>query len=139
MSAHPFVGIDVSKERLDIGVGADGDFWQATNEAAGIQTTLMRLITLRPALVVVESTGGLEWPVVSELAARQIPLALVNPGRVREFAKSLGCWPRPINSTLTCWPASGKLPNSHPPSCRMKPSRSSPHSWLAAGSCWRCW
>ncbi|MGA7950880.1 MAG: IS110 family transposase [Thiobacillaceae bacterium] len=90
MSAHPFVGIDVSKERLDIGVGADGEFWQATNEEAGIQTTLSRLAALSPALVVVESTGGLEWPVVSELAARQIPVALVNPGRVREFAKSLG-------------------------------------------------
>ena len=50
----------------------------------------MRLVVLSPALVVVESTGGLEWPLVSELAARQIPLALVNPGRVREFAKSLG-------------------------------------------------
>ena len=83
MNAHPFVGIDVSKERLDIGVGADGDFWHAANDEAGFQATLMRLITLQPTLVVVESTGVLEWPVVSELAARQIPLALVNPGRLR--------------------------------------------------------
>ena len=90
MDAHPFVGIDVSKERLDIGVGAAGEFWQAANDADGIAATLERLRELSPALVVVESTGGLEWPVVSELAIHQIPVALVNPGRAREFAKSLG-------------------------------------------------
>jgi transposase len=90
MDAHPFIGIDVSKQRLDIGVGAAGEFWQAGNDAAGIESILQRLPGLQPALVVVESTGGLEWPLVSELAARRVPVALVNPGRVREFAKSLG-------------------------------------------------
>lgn len=90
MDAHPFIGIDVSKERLDIGVGAAGESWQAANDEAGIQATLARLIEWQPTLVVVESTGGLEWPLVSELATQRIPVALVNPGRVREFAKSLG-------------------------------------------------
>ncbi len=90
METHPFVGIDVSKERLDIGVGADGEFWQEGNDETGIEATVRRLAEMQPALVVVESTGGLEWPLVSELAARQVPVALVNPGRVREFAKSLG-------------------------------------------------
>ncbi len=90
MDMHPFVGIDVSKERLDIGVGEAGEFWQAGNDEVGLQAMLVRLVELSPALVVVESTGGLEWPLVSELAAHQIPVALVNPGRVREFAKSLG-------------------------------------------------
>ena len=90
MDGHPFVGIDVSRERLDIGVGADGEFWKAANDEVGIGQTLGRLSALQPALVIVESTGGLEWPLVSELAARQIPVALVNPGRVREFAKALG-------------------------------------------------
>lgn len=90
MDGHPFVGIDVSKERLDIGVGADGEFWQAANDEVGIQETLGRLSALQPALVIIESTGGLEWPLVSELCAGRVPVALVNPGRVREFAKSLG-------------------------------------------------
>ena len=90
MDGHPFVGIDVSKERLDIGVGADGEFWQAANDEVGILETLRRLSGLEPALVVVESTGGLELPLVSELYAGRIPVALVNPGRVREFAKALG-------------------------------------------------
>ena len=90
MDAHPFVGIDVSKERLDIGVGEAGAFWQAGNDEAGIHSTVERLAGIQPVLVVVESTGGLEWPLVSELAARRIGVALVHPGRVREFAKSLG-------------------------------------------------
>ncbi len=92
-NAHPFVGIDVSKERLDIGVGVDGEFWQASNDETGIQATVDRLADIQPALVVVEFTGGLEWPLVSELAARQIPVALVNPGRsagVRQIAGSVG-------------------------------------------------
>ena len=90
MDGHPFVGIDVSKERLDIGVGADGEFWQAANDEVGIRETLRHLSALEPALVVVESTGGLELPLVSELCTVRIPVALVNPGRVREFAKALG-------------------------------------------------
>jgi len=90
MDGHPFVGIDVSKERLDIGVGADGEFWQAANDEVGIRETLRRLSALQPALVIIESTGGLEWPLVSELCAGRVPVALVNPGRVREFAKALG-------------------------------------------------
>ncbi len=90
MEPHPFVGIDVSKERLDIGVGADGEFWQAGNDETGIAATIRHLAQMQPSLVVVESTGGLEWPLVSELCAQHVPVALVNPGRVREFAKSLG-------------------------------------------------
>lgn len=90
MDVHPFIGIDVSKERLDIGVGADGEFWQAANDEVGIRETLRRLSTLQPALVIIESTGGLEWPLVSELCAGRVRVALVNPGRVREFAKALG-------------------------------------------------
>lgn len=85
-----FVGVDVSKAGLDIGVGAEGEFWQASNDQAGIQASVERLAQLQPVLVVVESTGGLEVPLVGELCARQIPVALVNPGRVREFAKALG-------------------------------------------------
>jgi transposase len=92
MDAHPFIGIDVSKQRLDIGVGAAGEFWQVANDEAGIQAVLERLLQLQPALVVVESTGGLEWPLVSDLAAHQVPVARAHPGRVREFAKSLGLW-----------------------------------------------
>jgi transposase len=87
---RPYVGVDVSKERLDIGVEREGEEWQAGNDAVGICATAARLVQLRPALVVVESTGGLETALVAELCTRQVPVVLVNPGRVREFAKSLG-------------------------------------------------
>jgi transposase len=87
---HSFVGVDISKERLDIGVSREGESWQANNDEVGIRNTANRLVEIQPALVVVESTGGLETALVVELCARQIPVALVNPGRVREFAKSLG-------------------------------------------------
>lgn len=90
MELHPFIGVDVSKSRLDIGVEWDGESWQATNDADGIGALVQCLLELQPTLVVIESTGGLETALVAELATQHIPLALVNPGRVREFAKSLG-------------------------------------------------
>ncbi len=90
MQTHAFVGIDVSKDRLDIGLEGDGICWQVSNEEEGNCAAAAWLEELQPGLVVVESTGGLEMALVSELAARRIPVALVNPGRVREFAKSLG-------------------------------------------------
>jgi transposase len=85
-----FVGIDVSKDHLDVGVDRDGESWQANNDAVGIRAVADYLVQLDPALVVVESSGGLETALIAELCTRPIPVALVNPGRVREFAKSLG-------------------------------------------------
>jgi transposase len=82
------VGIDVSKARLD--VAAAGEYWSVTNTFEGIGKLVGRLKALLPSLVVVESTGGLERGVIAELSAAGIPIALVNPGRVREFAKSIG-------------------------------------------------
>ncbi len=90
MQSHPFVGIDVSKDYLDLGLEGDGPSWQVSNEADGIRAAAERLEELQPGLVVVESTGGLELALVSELCARRIPLVLVNPGRVRAFAQSVG-------------------------------------------------
>ena len=85
-----FVGIDVSKMQLDVAVGEDGAFWSVTNDSEGIQELVERLKAVSPNLVVVESTGGLETPVVAEMAAAGLSVAIVNPGRVREFAKSVG-------------------------------------------------
>jgi transposase len=82
------VGIDVSKARLD--VAAAGEYWSFTNDMDGIRKLADRLQALLPGLVVVESTGGLERGVIVELSAAGLPIALVNPGRVRDFAKSIG-------------------------------------------------
>lgn len=90
ISAEIWVGIDVSKTQLDVAVGETGETWSAGNDDIGITKTVEHLARLHPRLVVVESTGGLESRLVSELFVAQVPVALVNPYRVREFAKSAG-------------------------------------------------
>ena len=84
------VGIDVSKDTLDVAFGQEGEYWQAENAETGIRRTVERLKALRPAMVVVESTGGLETALIGELSAAGVPFALVQPKRVRDFAKSIG-------------------------------------------------
>jgi len=85
-----FVGIDVSKRQLDISVGQDGECWTAPNDENGIRGIMERMSSIAPALIVVESTGGLESALVVELYVAGWPIAVVHPGRVREFAKSIG-------------------------------------------------
>jgi transposase len=83
-----FVGIDVSKAKLDI--FANGESWQVDNTPAGISELVGRLGELEPAWIVLESTGGYEGPVLGEMHTAGLPVSRVNPGRVREFAKSIG-------------------------------------------------
>lgn len=90
MVAPVFVGIDVSKERLDISSGGAGKVWSAPNTPAGWTDLIQQLKPLKPTLVVLESTGGYEAQVLAELYHAGLPVARVNPGRVREFAKSIG-------------------------------------------------
>lgn len=85
-----YVGIDISKSHLDVAVGQDGEYWQAGNDHIGIQRTVARLKVIQPALIVVESSGGLETALITELYAAGLPFALVHPGRVRDFARSIG-------------------------------------------------
>jgi transposase len=89
-SQAPYVGIDVAKAHLDIAVGEAGEYWQASNAGVGIQRSVERLQALHPVLIVIESTGGLEMPLMTELYAAGLPFALVHPGRVKEFARSIG-------------------------------------------------
>jgi transposase len=89
-SVDSFVGIDVSKQRLDVLVRPAGEVWSATNDEAGIAGLVTKLIEVAPVLVVLEATGGLQVPAVTALALRGIPVAVVNPRQVRDFAKALG-------------------------------------------------
>lgn len=89
-TASEFVGIDVSKVRLDVAVGEKGAAWSERNNPDGIERLVKRLVELHPELIVIESTGGLERPVLVELARAGLAVALVNPRRVREFAKAIG-------------------------------------------------
>lgn len=85
-----YVGIDVSKKVLDTAVDQEGDFWQSANDKQGIAVTVAKLQELHPTLIVVESTGGLEIRLLTALYEAKLPFCRVHPGRVREFARSVG-------------------------------------------------
>ena len=84
------VGIDVSKAKLDVAVVPEDETWSTTNEESGIDQLIKRLKALRPRLIVLEATGGLEIPVVAALGAAKLPAVVVNPRQVRDFAKATG-------------------------------------------------
>jgi len=91
MSSGPtYVGIDISKQRLDIAVRPSGQVWQAANTARGIRQLVARLRHPEPALIVLEATGGLERAVAAALQQAGLPVAVVNPWRVRAFAHAAG-------------------------------------------------
>ena len=84
-----YVGIDVSKVKLDVAVEPREQIWQADNASAGIASLVKRLGVLNPSLIVVEATGGYEAHLVEALCAANLPVARVNPGRVRKFAQGM--------------------------------------------------
>ena len=84
------VGIDVSKARLDRAVHDKPEGGEVANDETGCRMLLRRLAVLQPRLIVVEATGGLETLIVSSLAAAGLPVAVVNPRQVRDFAKATG-------------------------------------------------
>jgi transposase len=85
-----FMGIDVSKQQLDVADDQGKSDWSEKNNKAGIDQLVGILQQLNPTLIVVESTGGLELALLIALYEAQLPFARVHPGRVREFARSIG-------------------------------------------------
>lgn len=84
-----FVGIDVSKDHLDIAALPEDRRWRVSNDDAGVSALVTALVPLAPACVVVEATGGYETAMVTTLALAGVPVAVVNPRQVRDFAKGL--------------------------------------------------
>ena len=85
-----FVGIDVSKATLDVAEWPPATPWTEAHSEAGISGLVTRLHALQPALIVLEATGGLELPLAGALGAANLPVAVVNPRQVRDFAKATG-------------------------------------------------
>jgi transposase len=85
-----FIGIDVSKARLDVAMRPSAEKLSVSNDEAGIQALVTRLSEIKPALIVLEATGGLERSVSGTLGSAQLPVVVVNPRQVRDFAKALG-------------------------------------------------
>ena len=85
-----YAGIDVAKDRLDLALRPSGTVRTVAYDAAGISSLVSELQSLGPSAVVLESTGGLELPLAGALAAASLPVAVVNPRQVRDFAKATG-------------------------------------------------
>jgi transposase len=85
-----FVGIDVSKSRLDVAHRPSDKTWSAPNDEPGIAALAAALRELSPELVVLEATGGYQTACVAALAASGLAVAVVNPRQVRDFARAIG-------------------------------------------------
>ena len=85
-----FVGIDISKTWLDLAIYPQDVGASVAHDAPGILGMVARLQLLRPTLIVLEATGGFERGIVRALTAAQLPVAIVNPRQVRDFAKATG-------------------------------------------------
>lgn len=90
MSDSVFVGIDVSSQTLEVASSAEAKTWQVGNDAAGIEQLTAQLMSLRPALVVLEATGGYEFEAACALQASGLAVAVVNPRTARDFARAMG-------------------------------------------------
>jgi transposase len=85
-----YIGIDVSKDILDVAAYGSKQEWQFSNDESGISQLVEVLKAMSPALVVMEATGGYETPVAYALQRAGIPCAVVNPREPRDFAKATG-------------------------------------------------
>ena len=83
-------GIDVSKDRLDVAFSDGGPVESAANDSAGHAVLVQKFMARRPHRIVVEATGAYERAVVAERAAAGLPVVVINPRQVRDFARALG-------------------------------------------------
>ena len=85
-----YAGIDVAKDRLDVHVRPSREAFAVTRDGKGLAGLVERLQALSPALIVMEATGGFETVVAGALGGAQLPLAVVNPRQIRDFARAIG-------------------------------------------------
>lgn len=85
-----FIGIDVAKKELVVAVRPSGASWVCANDEAGVRDLVARLQALAPLQIVLEATGGYQIVCAGALAAAGLPIAVVNPRQVRDFAKATG-------------------------------------------------
>ena len=111
-----FVGLDVSKNRLDVHVRPAGESFTLAYDEAGLVTLVTRLSALRPALIVLEATGGYEAAVAAALANAGLPVAVVNPRQIRDFARATGQLAKTdaLDARVTAWFAETVQPAARP-------------------------
>jgi len=90
VSDSVFVGIDVSSQTLEVASSNQAKTWQLPNDTGGLESLVSRLLELKPALVVLEATGGYEFETACALQAAGLAVAVVNPRTARDFARAMG-------------------------------------------------
>ena len=85
-----YIGIDVSKAQVDVAVRPTGQRWVVSYDETGVEELVGQIVDLSPALVLLEASGGLELPLVAALAVEALPVVVVNPRQVRDFARATG-------------------------------------------------
>lgn len=141
-----YVGIDVAKDWLDVAVHGRGQPWRVTPDEQGVEGLISTLREQGVQLVVLEATGGYEIPITAALGTAGIPVAVVNPRQVRDFARSLGKLAKPVPNQVReptawmprCWPTLGRLSGQSLRHCRILKRESWLLWWLEGGSCCRC-
>jgi transposase len=110
------VGIDVSKDRLDVHVRPGGQVFAVARDGKGLEELVERLGAFSPTLVALEATGGFETVVAAALAGAKLPVVVVNPAQIRAFAKALGQRAKtdPIDATVIARFAEATKPEPRP-------------------------
>ena len=85
-----YVGVDVSKDRLDVHILPQGEAFAVARDGKGLAELVERVQALGPERIAVEATGGFETVVAAALAGASLPVVVVNPAQVRHFAQALG-------------------------------------------------
>ncbi len=110
------VGIDVSKDRLDVAVCPSGEALVIERNAAGLERLAARLRVLSPDIIALEATGGFETIAAAALAAAGLPVVVVNPAQIRAFAKAIGQHAKtdPIDASVIAQFAAATRPTPRP-------------------------
>ena len=132
-----YVGIDVAKAQLDIAVRPSGDRWAIPNTEAGRQDALTRLTALPPTLVLLDAAGGLALPLVAALAAAGLPVVVVNPRHVRDFARATGQLAK--TDALDARALAHFAEAVRPGPCPMRPPKPWRLCWRGDSRWWPCW
>jgi transposase len=85
-----YVGVDVAKSALDVAVTDSGETWQFVNDDEGISQAVHYIASVKPSGIILEATGNLEMPLAAALQASRMPVAVINPRQVRDFACATG-------------------------------------------------
>ncbi|KUZ85574.1 transposase [Burkholderia ubonensis] len=109
-----FIGIDVSRDTLEIGSSTASSTWQYANDSDGIEAMTAELAKLAPALVVLEATGGYEFEAACALQAAGLSVAVVNPRQARDFARAMGTLAKTDSLDARMLAAFARVLHQHP-------------------------